>query len=254
MTDVKSDRSGPPGRPVRRTRAEQQAITRAALVAAAADAYAEQGVAASSIEDICTRAGYSRGAFYSNFEDKDDLLLAVLEAEEHRDVAEITGFFADDPDPATLIARLRARGAERSETSLFAHRLHTELRVHALRHDGPRERLADFDRRQRANYRNAIDALLQRTGSTPPADLDLLALIAQSVVDGIAIRRQLDATLPPPVDLDAIALLMAALLALAEPSAPGEPSPGSDNLSGRSVVLSGDERDPHDHHPGGTAG
>ncbi len=68
------------GRPPRRTRAEQRALTRAALLDAAATAFAEHGVEGASIDDIAARAGFSRGAFYSNFDDKTGLLIALCDA------------------------------------------------------------------------------------------------------------------------------------------------------------------------------
>jgi AcrR family transcriptional regulator len=70
----------------RRTRAEQQAETRARLVEAAAEVFAAHGFEGASIDTITERAGYSRGAFYSNFSDKAELLLE-LSATRMRDFA-----------------------------------------------------------------------------------------------------------------------------------------------------------------------
>ncbi len=68
------------GRQPRLTRAEQQARTRAHLLAAAGEVIAEHGLEAAAIDDIAARAGYSRGAFYSNFPDKLALLIALSDA------------------------------------------------------------------------------------------------------------------------------------------------------------------------------
>lgn len=53
--------------------------TRARLVEAAAGVFAERGVDGASVELICERAGFTRGAFYSNFATKEQLLFAVTE-------------------------------------------------------------------------------------------------------------------------------------------------------------------------------
>ncbi|MET0296255.1 MAG: TetR/AcrR family transcriptional regulator, partial [Microbacterium sp.] len=53
--------------------------TRQKLLDAAAQVFAEVGLDAASVEAICERAGFSRGAFYSNFETKDELMLALTE-------------------------------------------------------------------------------------------------------------------------------------------------------------------------------
>lgn len=59
---------------------EQRAQTRADLLAAARDRFLEVGYAAASLEDIAERAGYSKGAVYSNFVDKPNLCREVLQA------------------------------------------------------------------------------------------------------------------------------------------------------------------------------
>lgn len=52
--------------------------TRARLLDAAHEVFGEVGMAAASVEAICERAGFSRGAFYSNFESKEELFLALI--------------------------------------------------------------------------------------------------------------------------------------------------------------------------------
>jgi AcrR family transcriptional regulator len=61
------------------TRAEAKQETRAALIGAAMALIAEQGLDGPSLDAICARAGYTRGAFYVHFRDRDDLLVAVME-------------------------------------------------------------------------------------------------------------------------------------------------------------------------------
>ena len=53
--------------------------TRARLMDAAAEVFAEVGMDAASVEAVCERAGFTRGAFYSNFASKDELFLALCE-------------------------------------------------------------------------------------------------------------------------------------------------------------------------------
>lgn len=61
----------------RRSRAEQREVTRQRILDAATDAFTEHGFDGASIDDITARAGFSRGAFYSNFDDKTDLLVQL---------------------------------------------------------------------------------------------------------------------------------------------------------------------------------
>ncbi|MFC6883690.1 MULTISPECIES: TetR/AcrR family transcriptional regulator [Actinomadura] len=82
---------------VRETRAERRRRTREELVASAIRLFAESGVAATSVEAIAETAGYSRGAYHSNFDTRDEILDAV--------VSHVVGSL--EPD---LVAALHAPG------------------------------------------------------------------------------------------------------------------------------------------------
>lgn len=60
-------------------RAEAKQETREALIKAALIEFADHGLDAPSLDAICARAGYTRGAFYVHFRDRADLLVAVVE-------------------------------------------------------------------------------------------------------------------------------------------------------------------------------
>lgn len=63
--------------PPSREAAKQE--TRDALVLAGMAEFAEHGLDAPSLDRICARAGYTRGAFYVHFRDRDDFVVAVME-------------------------------------------------------------------------------------------------------------------------------------------------------------------------------
>ncbi len=88
----------------RQTRAQTQAKTRTRLLEAAAEEFAAHGFAGASIDAITARAGYTRGAFYSNFATKADLLLELSEAQMAR--------FSTTALPAILAATEPDRTAE----------------------------------------------------------------------------------------------------------------------------------------------
>ncbi|MGK5550562.1 TetR/AcrR family transcriptional regulator [Actinomadura kijaniata] len=70
------------GRTTRRgggSRQERREQTRAALLEAAERLWAEHGIHGASLDDIASSAGLTKGAVYSNFAGKTDLLLALLE-------------------------------------------------------------------------------------------------------------------------------------------------------------------------------
>lgn len=90
----------------RRTQAERRASTRAALLAAARELFAERGFAAAGREEIVERAGVTRGAMYHHFASKEDLFRAVYEqVEDEVTAAVVEAALAAGHDP---LAGLRA--------------------------------------------------------------------------------------------------------------------------------------------------
>jgi AcrR family transcriptional regulator len=69
--------------------------TRAALVTAALELFAEQGLDVPSLDAICDRAGYTRGAFYVHFKTREDILVAVMDQVGESFLASV---FANMPD------------------------------------------------------------------------------------------------------------------------------------------------------------
>ncbi|MDR7385582.1 TetR/AcrR family transcriptional regulator [Promicromonospora iranensis] len=67
------------GTDTRRTQADRRATTRAALLAAAARGLSTYGYASLVLEQVARDAGYTRGALYHLFANKEDLALAVVE-------------------------------------------------------------------------------------------------------------------------------------------------------------------------------
>ncbi len=76
-------------KPQRLTREQSRDQTRERLLNAAHRIFMKKGYVAASVEDIAAAAGFTRGAFYSNFSSKSDLLLELLE----RDHAEVQADF-----------------------------------------------------------------------------------------------------------------------------------------------------------------
>lgn len=72
MTDTTTATAAPSAR---------RRATRERLLDAATEVFAEEGLLGASVEAICARAGFTRGAFYSNFDSKEQLFLELLERE-----------------------------------------------------------------------------------------------------------------------------------------------------------------------------
>jgi AcrR family transcriptional regulator len=91
----------------RLSRVESKEQTRRRLLEAAARVFRRRGYRGASVEAIVAEAGYTVGAMYSNFEGKDDLLLALLEQEIGKITKRVVAAAAEAED---AIEKLR-RGA-----------------------------------------------------------------------------------------------------------------------------------------------
>jgi AcrR family transcriptional regulator len=94
---VHSRRRKPP-----ESRADAKAETREALVDAAAALFGKHGFDAPSLDDICARAGYTRGAFYVHFQSREELIVAVVERHSARALDAIVG---DGGDLGAVVRR-----------------------------------------------------------------------------------------------------------------------------------------------------
>ncbi len=112
--------------------------TRARLLDAAAQVFAEIGLEGASVEAICERAGFTRGAFYSNFESKDELFLQLTAAVADRRLSLVraridefvaSGVLRDDADPIDLVRQVMESGEDDRLSVL----LMSEIRIRALR-------------------------------------------------------------------------------------------------------------------------
>src|SRR5215831_16581710 len=80
----------------RLTRKEKQAQTRCCLMKAAAKVFAKRGLHQASIDEVSEEAGYTKGAFYANFKNKEELFLAMLDERFGEKLAEIERVAASD--------------------------------------------------------------------------------------------------------------------------------------------------------------
>lgn len=179
----------------------RRSATRERLMQAAMDAFAEHGVLGASVEEICERAGFTRGAFYSNFESKDELCIALLQAQAERSYELLIrgAEQLDQPDfvepddihrnvHAILSIVLDQMDSEKSV--LFS----MEMRAYAVRTASVLPIYREQDRRFNEQFTELVDRLLERTGMKlrlPTRDaFPLLAGVCESAILNARIRGQ----------------------------------------------------------------
>jgi AcrR family transcriptional regulator len=179
--------------PSRLTRTEQQARTRAALLDAGGRVFVERGFLGSSVEAIAAEAGFTRGAFYSNFRSKEELFAELLQERVYSLYADIA---AQSADPATRTSpretgeRLAAIQGDPRGRWIF--RLWLELLAHAGRDAQFRKIAAGFWSGNRTLAAVAIASAYEEAGVTPPAAPERLASAWIAIDIGLALQHFVD--------------------------------------------------------------
>ena len=203
-------------------RSARREATRNRILDAAAMAFAEKGVFGATIEDICERAGFTRGAVYSNFTDKDDILRAVIEREQAALLKHLSASFeqlgeevAAAPDVEhgveTVVTRILHSLPIDRQVSL----IQAELEIHAVRRPDQAETWVAVNAEFRSRLVAAMSEALRRIGREPAVDPDDL-LDAVLAIGERSVRRALIDGAEGPDRLSA-AVLPSVLLALSRP-------------------------------------
>ena len=202
----------------RLSRAESQARTRAALVDAAAFVFAARGFEGATMDEIAAEAGFTRGAVYSNFADKADLFLAVLDERLEARAAEVGGLLEGAAGPGDFFVALAAADAGRGDEERTWELLRAEFRLYAARHPEVRERLVEANRRLLDWVTSAVRALFEAAGVEPPLPYEELGAIVQALDEGLCMLRLVD---PERIRSDLLFDTLALLYGLATGTSPG---------------------------------
>jgi len=181
----------------RMTREDAREQTTQRLLDAAQKLIAKKGVNAASVEDIAEAAGYTRGAFYSNFSSKDDLFIELL----RRDHAATHEQFQALQNDSIPLDRIHERSREiyssmyRDNESFMNW---TEARMLATRDTKFRAKLNALLAEKRTEIARFIDYFYQRAGSTPPVPSTVMAMGFMSLFEGVQLSM-----LSSPTDMTA---------------------------------------------------
>ena len=179
----------------RLTRAERQAQTRQELLDAAARVFVKRGFTGSSVEEISAEAGYTRGAFYSNFRSKNELFVELLHDRVYAGYTEMTRQGLHDRPPTLKETGERLAEMQASPEGRWLWRLWFECLAQAGRDEELRELAASFWRGNRAGTAKIVEMAMPHNKARAKAIAS--ALIALDI--GLAIQHFVD---PDDVPLD----------------------------------------------------
>lgn len=182
---------------MRPTRKETQRQTRDRLIAAAHASIVEEGVAAMSIRNICSAAGHSQGAFYSNFASKDDLLVDILQSHIQDEVTLLRDIVAQcvaDDIEATLgvLADRLAKLAEELQWSLLS----IELQLHARRNPAFAERHREGKAACYRMFGELVADLVRRFSLRPALPAEQTGIGLYALWMGLAVQGDVEGAIP----------------------------------------------------------
>jgi AcrR family transcriptional regulator len=191
-----------PAVPPRLSRKEKQAETRQLLLDAAERVFLRRGLQGSSVEEIAAEAGFTRGAFYSNFKSKEELFVELLQDRVYRQYA----VMADEAQarPGTPRERLRwgierVRDVQKGEAGGWLFRLWLECLTQAARDEEFRELAATFWSGNRAVLEENTKTTFKELGRKPPVPAKQIATAMIALDVGLAVQHMVD---PDEVPLD----------------------------------------------------
>lgn len=131
----------------RLTREEQRVRNQKELLAAAVRVFAERGIAGASLDEVAAEAGLTKGAVYSNFANKEELVIQVLwqqiASPENIEAERLAASSASTEELINTYGDLWA-ATLRSGTRDAYSRVALEFMAHALRDPALREEYRDF--------------------------------------------------------------------------------------------------------------
>lgn len=169
---------------------EKSQATRRRLLEAARSVFARDGFEAARLEDIAKESGHTRGAFYANFDTKEELFFALLEQQANERIQDLSRRLEKNDTIPERMRTLRAYYLGRAGDRQYM-LLTLEFKLFALRHPKLRARLVGAHRRIRAslNY-EALTKLLPPSAKWKKNEMDKVLL--EVVLSGLALEHAYD--------------------------------------------------------------
>ena len=200
----------------RLTRDEKKARTRAELIDAAARVVGRKGYHAATVDDIAAEAGFTKGAFYSNFVSKEDVFIQLV-ADRSRNwtIAVARAYEGNEPLPERL-----KKGGEvlthMVQEQVDWMLLSSEMLSQCVRDPGMRQRLAAAYEECRQVIARVVDRVETDFGVRLPTPSEQVATMMMAMTDGFVYQRLADPErLPASLLAEGINVFLNGLLAVA---------------------------------------
>ena len=171
--------------------------TREKLFEAAARVFEEQGIGGASIEAIAAAAGFTRGAFYSNFKSRDELIIAMLEDHVEQSIRRTHDLLARHKNLADFIDALKTMDRSQQDPLGRSPLLHMEMILFVARAEKRRPELAKRLRARRKLITDILETTAKNSGQNTILNPAWGGSIVLALEDGFRLHRLIDPETTP---------------------------------------------------------
>ena len=186
--------------------------TRATLVQAGTSVFAVRGIDGASIEEICEAGGLTRGAFYSNFSSRDDLVLAIIEMQTSesldrldRTIKRWTQQLTDTtgvPEIKALMTTFIDDVFNEKKQTVAETITEQEIELYCLRAPHLHARYVELNATQLDRLEALVTTALDVAGGTTKQPIADFLTVIISVFNRIALTAAAGKAMDEPVDID----------------------------------------------------
>ena len=171
--------------------------TRDKLFEAAARVFEEQGIGGASIEAIAAAAGFTRGAFYSNFASKDELIIAMLEDHVAQSIRRSLDLLAKHQNLDDFLDAFKRMDRTQQDPLGRSPLLHMEMILFVARAEKRRPELAKRLRARRKLIADIVETTLKDSGRPASVNPAWTAAVVLALDDGFRLHRLIDPETTP---------------------------------------------------------
>jgi AcrR family transcriptional regulator len=198
-------------KPVRRQK-ERVALTRDKILSSAKKIFARDGFEAAKLEEIAADAGYTRGAFYANFKNKEELFVAVAAQQITDHISTSLEAIRSIKGVKPKIRELLQNIANTPEISTWVI-LTVEFNLFVLRQPKQKKHVLALYERLLKGIETVFEDLYKEANRKPPVPLSVVGIGYYSLVQALILQEVLNGEqVTPKVSADLLKIYLHAVL------------------------------------------
>ncbi|PJE02511.1 MAG: hypothetical protein CK427_07620 [Leptospira sp.] len=175
----------------KKLRLENQQFTRSKILDSSEYHFSKYGFSGAAVDSIVKEAGYSRGAFYSNFSSKEDLFLSLMEARMEEIISEINNLNSIPLTLSQKIDKLKEFYINRAQNKMFC-LVMSEFLLHSIRDSEMKDRIIALNRKYNKSISKVIENIFKEGKVKPNIHPDDIAVCLLSFGEGLMIQHFAD--------------------------------------------------------------